>query len=212
MSAYKLFWCPGTASFAPQALMAENDIDYTLELVDVNIGDGQKPEFLTVNPAGYVPALISATGEVLYEAAACCLYLAGRHGLSDVMPGPDDGDYGIFLRSLFYLTNTVQEGCKVFYYPTRFTAGAVETDAVKVRARELLAERWKVVDDHLSAHGPHYLGARYSILDLYMTMLADWHPDRNDMLSAYPAVRENFDRVVARPKLEDVLRLHGIID
>jgi len=209
VTGYKLYWSPGTAAFAPHAVMAENGIEVALERIDHRSGATHSAEYLLLNPGGYVPTLVTPDGDVVYEAAACCLYLAGRHGLTDFMPAPGDPGYAVFLRSLFYLTNTVQEACKIFYYPHRFSGE--EASVVRDRAREMLVERWRAVDDHLTKNGPCYLGDRYTLVDLYMTMLADWYPERDELLARYAGVRGNFERVVARPGLQDVLRMHEMI-
>ncbi len=52
------------------------------------------PEFLAINPAGLVPVLITPEGEPLHEVAALMIYLADRHGLTDLAPAPADPSGG----------------------------------------------------------------------------------------------------------------------
>ena len=209
---YTLYGDDGTASFAPHALLVENDLPFELVDVDRALGATREAEYLALCPAGYVPALKSPDGTVMYESAAICLYLGERHGLHDVRPAADDADLAVFLRSLFYLTNTVQESYKVFYYPDRYTSDPAGVEAVRIQGRALALDRWRVVDEHLARTGPYHLGTRYSIVDLYMTMLVDWFPQRDELLSRYGAVNACFSAVAGREKIRGVLRQHGILD
>ncbi|MEQ8666210.1 MAG: glutathione S-transferase [Rhodospirillales bacterium] len=208
---YTLYGDDGTASFAPHALLVENDLRFELIDVDRSRGATHESDYLALCPAGYVPALRTPEGVVMYESAAICLYLGQRHGLTDVCPAAQEPDLPVFLRSLFYLTNTVQESYKIFYYPHRYTSDPAGADAVRIKGRELAMERWQVVDDHLRSNGPFHLGARYSIVDLYMAMLVDWYPERPDLLGRYKSVAACFEAVTGRAKIGDVLRRHGII-
>jgi len=206
---YVLYGCPESATFGPQAVMEDAGLAYTLETVDITSGGSHTPEYLAINPAGYVPALKLEDGSVMYEAAAIMLYLADHHGLKDLAPGIDELDRARFLRSLFYLTNTVQEAYKHYYSPARYTTEAAEAPHIKARSLELLLERWQVVEDDLSASGPCVLGDRYSLADIYVVMLASWHPDQEMLYGRFPAIRRCRDLVAARPRLVEVMRLHA---
>ncbi len=205
---YILYGCPETATFGPQAVLAESGLPYTVETVDISNGGSHTPEYLAINPAGYVPALRLADGSVMYEAAAIMLYLADHHGLKELAPGIDEPDRARFLRTLFYLTNTVQEACKHYYNPARYTTEAAEAPHIKARSLELLLERWQVVEDDLSASGPCALGERYSLADIYVVMLASWHPDPEMFYGRFPAIRRCRDLVAGRPRLVEVMREH----
>mgnify|MGYP002633000473 CR=1 FL=1 len=206
---YVLYGCPESATFGPQAVLEDAGLAYTLETVDIASGDSHTPEYLAISPPGYVPALKLEDGSVMYEAAAIMLYLADHHGLKDLAPGFNEPGRARFLRSLFYLTNTVQEAYKHYYYPERFTTEAAEAPHIKARSLELLLERWQVVEDDLSASGPWVLGDRYSLADIYVVMLASWHPDPEMLYERFPAIRRCRELVAARPRLVEVMRLHA---
>ena len=155
---YKLYWAPKTAAFAPQAVLEEAGLPYELVPVDLEREENLGPAYLAVNPAGYVPALQGEVCGILYESAAIVLYLCDHHGLAELVPAPDEALRGLFYRSLFYMTNTVQEAYKLFYYPQRFTAEPGDAPGIKARAEQLLIERWAVVEAQLAGGGPCLLG------------------------------------------------------
>jgi len=209
-----LYGYPETATFGPHAVLAEIGLDFTVETVDVPSGGCHAPEYLAVNPAGYVPALKfndgPQQGQVIYEAAAIMLYLADLHGQADLAPAVDDPDRALFLRSLFYLSSTVQEAYKHYYYPARYTVDEAGADAVQKRSLELLKARWQIVENNLTKAGPYALGARFSLVDVYTAMLASWDPHPDTFYEQFPSIRRSRDLVVDRPRLRDAAREHAV--
>ena len=47
--------------------MLEGEIDYQLREVDIVQQEHRSVEFLSINPAGHVPAMITPEGVTLYE-------------------------------------------------------------------------------------------------------------------------------------------------
>ncbi len=66
----------------------------------------QEPEYLAINPAGTLAALIDGD-RVLYESLAICEYLAARHG-SDLVVAPDEPERPEFQQWLLYGEATLQ--------------------------------------------------------------------------------------------------------
>ncbi len=207
---YKLYWDQGTAAMAPQIVLEEAALDYERVRVDTRSGETRAAAYLALNPAGYVPALVTDEDVILYESAAICLYLCDHHGLA-LAPATDDPARGLMYRCLFYLTNTVQEAYKQHYYPERLTTDPADAPRISAKGTENLVERWKVVDDHLAAAGPLHLGERASVVDIYMLMLVTWFPPHwQPLLDRYAALKQAFELTAERPAVRKVMRLHGI--
>ncbi len=196
---YKLFWAEGTASFAPHAVLEEAGVAYELAVVDFAAGEQRSPAYLAVNPLGKVPALVLPDGGVLTEAAAICLFLGERLQLTHLVPALDDPLRGRFLQDLFYLSTTLQEAYKRVYYPRRFSSDPADAPRIQARAREALMECWQAVERHLAAEGPFHLGDRFSLLDLYTTMLATWFTPQDELFGACPGVAACHREVAQRP-------------
>ncbi len=208
---YTLYGFPGSASFGPQALMDDAGLSYTKISVDIHDGSARTPEFVKLSPGGYVPVLVLEDGTIMYESAAIMLFLADFHDLGDMIPRADETDRAILLRTLFFLTSTVQECYKHYYYAERFTTDEADIPHLKASALKLLEERWGAIEERLEKSGPYVLGDRFSLVDIYVTMLASWHPEKPDFYPSFPAVTGCRDLVTARPRLADVIREHGII-
>src|SRR5579859_4375286 len=73
-------------------LLEEMGLPYRLRPVDLLAGVENDPEFLAINPAGFIPAI--QDGEVtLVESIAIMEYLMARHGPTPLAPAPDDAAF-----------------------------------------------------------------------------------------------------------------------
>lgn len=197
---YVLYGGRFTRALIVEMVMAEGDIQYELREVDIVRDEHRSPAFLAINPAGWVPAMITPDGETLYETPALGLYLAERHGLRHLAPGIDEPERGIFLSGLFYLTGDLEPVMKRVFYPHRFVLREEDTAAMKQRSLELALDRLGVIEQRLNNNGPYHLGERFSLVDLTMAYWTAFM-DMDGMLEPYPAVRHCMSLVMDRPKL-----------
>lgn len=75
----KFFHCPGSCSLGIHILLEEVGAPYEIEVVDLKSGGQFKPEFLSANPKGKVPALIRDNGSLLTEFGAIAFWLGKAH-------------------------------------------------------------------------------------------------------------------------------------
>ena len=200
-----------TRTVCVEMVLEEGNLPYEVREIDILRGEHREPEFLSVNPAGYVPALVTPEGQVLHEAAAIMLYLADRHGLDQLAPRIDEPERGLFYSKLFFLTNDVQPAMKRLYFPHRYSTDEADTPRIKTQAARMAKERWQVVDDHLARNGPYHLGARFSLVDLYMAMWAALFELPEELFADCPAIKSCYDLVAARPKSGPLLKRHETV-
>jgi glutathione S-transferase len=80
-------------------LLEEMGLPYRMRPVDVLAGLEQDAEFLAVNPAGFIPALVD--GETtMVESIAIMEYLLARHGPTPLAPGPHDPSFAAYQQFL----------------------------------------------------------------------------------------------------------------
>jgi glutathione S-transferase len=197
---YVLYGGRFTRALLVEMVLAEGDLAYELCEVDITKDEHRRPEFLAINPAGWVPALITPEGDILYETPAINLFLAERHRLTHLSPCVEERDRGLFLSGLFYLTDDLEPVMKRYFYPHRFVVRPEDAPAMKQRSLDAALERVSVVERRLAERGPFHLGARFSLVDL---TLAYWaaHIDPAERLEPYPRVGHCIEQVMARPKL-----------
>jgi glutathione S-transferase len=196
-----------TVGLAVEMVLEELGLDYERREVDIVKGENRSPDYLAINPAGWVPALITPEGQILHETPAIMLYLADRHGRPNLVPDFDDPERGLFYARLFSLANDMHPAMKRYYYAQRYSTDPADTPRIKAQALITARDRWQVLDDHLKANGPYLMGSRFTVADIYMCHFAGSGFDAPlSLLEEFPAVRACYDLLAARPRIGDLLR------
>ena len=158
---------------------------------------------LAINPNGWIPVLV---GDVaIYEAAAITIYLCDKHSEASLAPSFDDPSRGLFLQTLVYFSNSVQNAFQLNYYPERFCQSEEGYSNAMGRGVSRLRETWKVIDSQIGLN-EWVLGDRFSADDIYLFMLTTWlsesrgHPS----IQEFPNVARVAKRVLDRPATKEV--------
>ena len=80
-------------------LLEEMGLPYRLRDVDLLKGAESDPEFMAINPGGFIPALQDGD-MVMVESVAILQYLLARYGPTPLALGPDDPAYPTYLQFL----------------------------------------------------------------------------------------------------------------
>ncbi len=80
-------------------LLEELGLPYRLRQVDLLDGIENDHEFLAVNPAGFIPAIVDGD-TVMVESIAIMEYLLARYGGGELVPTPDDPAFATYLQFL----------------------------------------------------------------------------------------------------------------
>lgn len=180
-------------------LLEEGGIDYELRMVDIINGEHRSAAFLSVNPFGLVPVLITPEGKTLTEVAALLLYLAERHGLSEVMPGVTNPDRGHFLSAYFHIATEIQAETKRFHFPHRYSLRRADDHGIQDQSRLLIFARLRVLDAKLAKCGPYLLGDRFSLADFYLCFWIAFI-NRKEVCLQFSAIATLYDLVRSRPR------------
>jgi len=203
---YQLHYFPSNANAAPHMVLEELGQAYELVLVDRGNNAQKSEEYLAINPNGRIPTLVDG-GLVLSEAAAIVLHLVDQHPEASLAPEIGSPERAKFYQWLIFLTNSLQEELMIWQYPDRLTSTeAAATETVRHGAERRADAYLDVIEQHLGADGPLFLGERLSAADFYLVMLARWarpmsNPPRSrphiarllDMVTALPAVRRAYE-------------------
>ncbi len=200
---YLLYGGKFTRALMVQMVMAEGDIEYELREIDILSQQERSPQYLAINPAGFVPAMAKPDGEVLFETHAINLYLVDTHRLTQLAPMVDEPGRGTFLSGLFFICDDFEPILKRYFYPHRFVLR--EEDAAEMRRQSLALalERLGIIDQRMQQQGPYYLGERYSLVDLAVSYWAqDLMFDNN--LDSMPAIVHCLSLVRQRPAIAEL--------
>ncbi len=205
---YELYYNEGTAAFAPQMVLEEVGAAYELVPVDISPDKPRDPEFLKLNPNGWVPVLVDGD-LVMHELAAIVMYRTDRYPEAGLAPPPGDSLRGKFYQWLVYMADTLQIAYQMNYYPERHSTDPDHIPNIVDKAAERLARVWGYIDDSLDP-GPYLLGERFSACDIFVYMLTTWHPKGDEFLATVPNVVRCVERVVQRPAVQRAMKSHGL--
>jgi len=151
-----------------RVLWALEEMGATVEVKSLGVRPRlHEPEYLSINPAGTLPALIDGDRKI-YESLAICEYLAARHG-SDLIVAPDEPERPEFVQWLLYGEATLQAPLSAMARVGRIRNKTPEMDAgidtVLADQRHSLSMRLKLLEQRLE--GRDFLAAgRLTLADI----------------------------------------------
>ena len=209
---YQLHYFPANASAAPHMLLEEIGVPYDLVLVDRARNVQKSKEYLKINPNGRIPTLVDGK-LIVSEAAAIILHLVDQHANAGLAPQVGTRERATFYQWLTFLTNSLQEELMIWQYPDRLTGtDALAIDVVKRGAEARASSFLDVVEDHLLANGPLFLGNKLSAADLYLVMLSRWARPMARPPRSRPNIAKLLDKVTALPAVRRAYAQEGITD
>ena len=185
-----------------RVLLEEIGAPYELIHMSIDMDKPRPPEQLAINPNGWVPVLLWEGG-AMYECAAITVFLCDRHSDARLAPTVDDPARALFLQTLVYFSNSVQNAYQLTYYPDRFVDTPADEPSAQQRGIRRLRETWSVIDDQIG-DSQWVLGDRFSAADIYLFMLTTWlrsskgHPDVREFAN----VKRIADAVMERPSVQ----------
>ncbi|MEM7170938.1 MAG: glutathione S-transferase family protein [Pseudomonadota bacterium] len=205
---YQLYYASGSAAMGVRVLLEEIGAPYELIQTTIDMDKPRPPEQLALNPNGWVPVLIweeEGTQRSMYECAAITVFLCDRHAQAGLAPPVDGPTRGLFLQTLVYFSNSVQNAFQLDYYPDRFADIPADEASAQRRGLRRLRETWQVIDDQIGANR-WVLGENFSAADIYLFMLTTWlAPERGQpTLSDFPNVERIALAVMERPSIQKV--------
>ncbi len=198
---YTLYGGGFTRAHITEMVFAEIGQPYELVEVDTTQGAHHAPDYLKINPAGWVPALITPEGKVLYETQAINLYLIDRHEPGGLAPALGDPQRGLFLSGLFYLAGELEPALKRYFFPHRHALRQSDIAMIRQHALADVCTVLSVINQRLENHGPFHLGTCFSLVDL---VLSYWIKSIIDpkAVAGFDAIHHCLAQVTARPRLK----------
>jgi glutathione S-transferase len=145
-------------------LLEEMGLPYRLRPVDMLAGVENDPEFLAINPAGFIPALVDGD-TVMVESIAIMEYLMRRHGPTPMAVEPDDPAFGAYLQFL-HLGEAGLAASTFFVVVTSFLAPEAERDNwTRDKAQATFESRRGIVARQL-ARSDYMAGDRFTAADI----------------------------------------------
>lgn len=199
----KLYYSPGACSLSPHIVLREAGVPFEIEKVNLKTKKTDAGiDYDTINPKSYVPALVMNNGELLTEGPAIVQYVA------DLVPGkklaPPAGTLELYRLQewLNYISTEIHKSFSTLFNPEA-------TEDIKGAAKARLSKRFGFAASALE--GKNYLlGDTFTVADAYFFTMLRWTHYTGIDLSAWPALREYFNRVAARPAVISAIKAEGL--
>jgi glutathione S-transferase len=183
----KLYYNPKSRAVIAKWMLDECGVNYEIVPIDFEKREHKTPEFLKINPAGKLPALVDGESKI-FETAAICLYLGDRFPEANLAPKIAAPERGRYLSLVVYATSQLEPamGDKFFGIDPKPQRGWSDFETVK-----------DVIESELRG-GPYLFGDWFTAADvmigsmfIYQRILGG--PSERPKLEAY------VDRLQARP-------------
>ena len=199
---YQLFYAPGSAAMGTRVMLEEIGAPYELIESTIDMVKPRPPEQMAINPNGWLPVL-KWEDSAIYECAAITVFLCDRHPAAGLAPALDDPTRGLYLQTLVYFSNSVQNAFQLNYYPDRFADTPEGEPSAQRRGIRRLRETWSLINDQIGDNR-WMLGERFSALDIYLFMLTTWlRPSRgHPTVSEFPNVERIAQSVLPRDSIQ----------
>jgi glutathione S-transferase len=197
----KLYISPGSCSMASNIALHEAGIQFELAKVDKRTKRVDGVEFVTINPKGYVPALLLDNGQLLTENVVVLQYIADLNPAAKLAPAAGTMERYRLMEWLSYINSELHKS-----FTPLFSSEA--TDDVKTYARNSLAKRLKYVETTLGDK-KYLLGDQFTVADAYLFTVLGWGPHVG--VDVGPQLKSYVDRVRARPHVIEAMTAEGLI-
>lgn len=199
----KLFISPGACSLAPHIALRETGADFEAVKVDLATRKTESGEdFLAVNSAGKVPALVLDDGQTLTENPAILLYIADQGAASGLAPVEGSLERYQLLSRLSFLASELHKAFVPLFAPGT-------SEEAKAAAAAAVKKHLAALDQELTGRD-HYVGNAFSIADIYLFVMLGWPGHVGIDMSAYPALGAYAGKIAQRPAVGAALKAEGL--
>lgn len=202
----KLYYAKGTAAMVPHILLEEAGARYETELLDFSAGQQKDGAYLGVNPKARVPALETADG-ILTETPAILAYIAQAFPDADLAPRTP---FGFAQAQAFnaYLSSTVHVNHAHKMRGHRWSDDPAAHESMRAKVASNMTECAEMIETHYF-RGPWVLGARYSMCDPYLYVIARWLPGDGVAMERFKKITAHTEAMNARPAVQRILPHHS---
>ena len=192
----KLYEFAPTRSIRARWTLQELGVEFEAITVNVLLGENRKPEFLSINPAGKLPALVDGDF-VLTESVAIVLYLAEQYPQKNLLPTQSKQRAELNRWLLFTVTELEQPLWRIarhtFIYPE-----AERLPADTAIARREFQQMAAVLESRMQTR-QFLVGDTVTVGDFVLAYTLDWANEER-LLAECPALLSYMQRMYARPR------------
>lgn len=183
----KLYYNPQSRAAIAKWMLDECGAEYDIELIDLKKREHKTPQYMKVNPAGKLPALVDGDTRV-FEAAAICLYLGDKYPKARLAPAIDAPERGRYLSLLVYSTSQLEPAMGDF---------RMKLETAPQRGWNSYKEVKTALEQELG-EGPYLFGDWFTAADVMIGSVLLWQRMTGGS-TGRPRLEAYADRLALRP-------------
>ena len=197
----KLYYSTGSCALSPHITLLEGGFKFEIEKVDLKAKKtASGKDYTTVSPNGYVPALQLDDGQVLTEGPAIVQYLADLKPETKLAPKAGTFERARLMQWLNFISTELHKSFSPLFSKINDEASAF--------FRSKIEKRLDYVNNHVK--GGFLMGEQFTVADGYLYTVLRWARPMDIDLGRWSNVKAYFDRVGARPKVQEALKAEGL--
>ncbi len=202
----KLYYKSGACSMAAHIVLNEVGANYVAEKVDTSTGATETgANYKSINPRGYVPAIVLEDDTVITENAAILQYLADQWPQSALAPPTTHRDRYRLQELLSFLSSELHKAFSPYF------SGRDLSDAEKDTAFAKLSRQLDHVESLLSDGRQYLVGDTFTVADAYAFVILNWTNFIGVSLANWPKSKAFLERHAQRPSVQTTLEQEGLV-
>lgn len=207
----KLYYKAGACSLAAHIVMAELNMVYETESVDLKtktLANGD--DYRMINPNGSVPALKMETGEILTEVAVIMQYLAEQKPEAGLMPKFGTTERYRALEWLNFVATDLHKNYTPLFFAGMIVKNAEGQTEMKNHYVNLLTNKIAIASQRLGDK-KFAMGDSFTIVDAYLFTVLGWSKFVGVDYSMYSNITNYMARIAERPGVMRAMKEEGIL-
>lgn len=207
----KLYFSPGSCALASHIALREAGVDFEPVRIDFAKAEQRSDEFLSVNPKGRVPALVT-DGGILTETPAILAYVAQSYPAANLLPLDDPFAFAQAQSFNAYLCATVHVAHAHGGRGSRWADEPSSFADMKQKVPRTMTECFELIETEYfrseSFAGPWVFGERYSVCDGYLLTVSNWLKRDEVDIARFPGVHAHAQHMAERAAVSRAVAEH----
>jgi glutathione S-transferase len=205
----KFFYAPHTCALASHIALVDAGASYETVRLDFRKEEQRKPEYLSVNPKGRVPSLVTDRG-ALTETPAILAFIAQSFPAAKLAPVEDAFAFAKVQAFNSYLCSTVHVAHAHRMRGSRWADDPAAIAAMQKKVPMTVSECFALIEREM-IEGPFVMGKSYTVCDPYLFTLSQWLDGDGVDIARFPKVHEHRQRMAERPQVKQALAEEGVV-
>ena len=196
----KLYFSPGTIASASAIALEETRLPYEAVQVDFAAEEQRQEPYLSLNPKGRVPVLVTTEG-VLTETGAILEYIADRAPEAGLVPAGALAQARV-REVMYYLASTMHPNHAHKRRGHRWADDAAAHASMAAKVPETMTACCAYIEGLMT--GPFLFGGSPTLADCYLYTISTWLEGDDVDVTGFPKLMAFRDAMAARPSVQAV--------